>query len=294
MPISARGAPPGSAAGRGRARPVSDAAAEVFPPELEFLARHGVPGGLLREAERRAARNGTAPSEELPALGIDGRRYGSLLAEDLGLTFLDDLSGATPLFRTGQLTADAVRSASATMARLGEGTVLVLAPRPDEIALLRGRLEAMPTLAERLRIATPEAIRTLIASRRYPALVHYAVHRLVRVLPRLSSGSERWKGVHGHRKLAAALLGLAFVAPLATVDGVWLLITLFFLNCNFWRLAAAFRRARPLRVEPVPDARLPRYSVLVPLYREAAVVSDLVEHLARLDYPALCIKSTKQ
>jgi cellulose synthase/poly-beta-1,6-N-acetylglucosamine synthase-like glycosyltransferase len=36
----------------------------------------------------------------------------------------------------------------------------------------------------------------------------------------------------------------------------------------------------------VPSGRLPTYTVLVPLYREAAVVPDLLAHLGKLDYPA--------
>jgi len=43
-------------------------------------------------------------------------------------------------------------------------------------------------------------------------------------------------------------------------------------NCSFWKLAAAFRHLRPLRLEPIFDDRLPTYAVLVPLYREAALV----------------------
>jgi cellulose synthase/poly-beta-1,6-N-acetylglucosamine synthase-like glycosyltransferase len=66
---------------------------------------------------------------------------------------------------------------------------------------------------------------------------------------------------------------------------VGFLSTLFFLNCSFWKLSAAFRRLHPPRLEPISEERLPRYSVLVPLYREAAVVPDLVRHLSRLDYP---------
>ena len=76
------------------------------------------------------------------------------------------------------------------------------------------------------------------------------------------------------------------LAPFATFNALGLILTLFFLNCSFWKAAAAFCRPRPLKLEPIPDRRLPTYSVLVPLYREAAVVPDLIRHLKRLDYPA--------
>jgi cellulose synthase/poly-beta-1,6-N-acetylglucosamine synthase-like glycosyltransferase len=64
-----------------------------------------------------------------------------------------------------------------------------------------------------------------------------------------------------------------------------LLATAFFFNCSLWKMAAALRRARGLRLEPVSDPHLPTYTVLVPLYREAAVVPDLVRNMKRIDYP---------
>jgi cellulose synthase/poly-beta-1,6-N-acetylglucosamine synthase-like glycosyltransferase len=104
-------------------------------------------------------------------------------------------------------------------------------------------------------------------------------------MPPLSSGRARRTGASGHKALLAALLALVLVAPIMTLNVIWLLFALFFLNCSYWKLAAAFRRVRLLRVEPLSEAALPRYSVLVPLYREAAVVPELVDHLSRLDYP---------
>ena len=52
-----------------------------------------------------------------------------------------------------------------------------------------------------------------------------------------------------------------------------------------WRLLLCFacpRRAAP----PLPDSQLPRYTVIIPLFREAHMVSQLVASMSRLDYPA--------
>ena len=49
------------------------------------------------------------------------------------------------------------------------------------------------------------------------------------------------------------------------------------------------RRPRP---PPLADHVLPTYTVLVPLFRETAVLDQLMIALSRLDYPALCIKRT--
>jgi cellulose synthase/poly-beta-1,6-N-acetylglucosamine synthase-like glycosyltransferase len=270
--------------GRGRLRLVHNAG-ERLDADIAFLARHGVDEALLRRAADRAAEHRTTAAEELIALGFESRQYWSLLAADLGLAFFDDLSDATPLSNVGLLTTDAVRFSASALIKLGDATHLVLAPGADEIVAVGQRLQASPRLAQRIAIAAPETIRSFLASHRHPALTHYAVNRLVRVLPHLSSGRARQRGVAGHKALAAAFIALALVAPVTALNAIWLLLTLFFLNCSYWKLLAAFRRVRALRVEPVSDGQLPRYSVLVPLYREAAVVPELVAHLAALDYP---------
>jgi cellulose synthase/poly-beta-1,6-N-acetylglucosamine synthase-like glycosyltransferase len=54
-----------------------------------------------------------------------------------------------------------------------------------------------------------------------------------------------------------------------------------------WLVHDAWQRAGEYPPPPpaLPDSELPRYTVLVPLYREANVLPPLVSHLARLDYP---------
>jgi cellulose synthase/poly-beta-1,6-N-acetylglucosamine synthase-like glycosyltransferase len=44
-------------------------------------------------------------------------------------------------------------------------------------------------------------------------------------------------------------------------------------------------RFDPGSLDAIPDSELPRYTVLVPLYREAAVVPGLVRRLSMMDYP---------
>ena len=53
-----------------------------------------------------------------------------------------------------------------------------------------------------------------------------------------------------------------------------------------WRLAALVARPRAALAPELPDAALPRYTVIAPMYQEGAVAAQLVANLARLDYPA--------
>ena len=255
-------------------------------PDIAFLVRPGLPAEALRHLARLAARRGTAPSEGLLARGLDPRVYWSRLADSLGLPFLESLSGAEVVARSGMLATDAVRRAASVTVREGDEVVLVLAPQPDELALLRRRLVEAPALARRIRIATPQTIRAFLVAHRHAALTHYAVNRLSHVLPRLSARRlRRRRGAEGPTALVAALLALLVLAPLTTVKALALASTLFFVNCAVWKTAAALWRARPLCVAPAQDDRLPSYTVLIPLYREAAVVADLAAHMKRIDYP---------
>ena len=80
-------------------------------------------------------------------------------------------------------------------------------------------------------------------------------------------------------------------APAATLAVTFLVLNLAVLsNVGFKALAivAGFgRRARRVvqEIPDVPEADLPRYTVLVPAFGEANVIGDLVEHLGHLDYP---------
>ena len=264
----------------------------AHPPDIAFLARHGVPDRVLDLAARLATMRGTMPSQELFSAALDPRRYWSALAADLGLAFAENFRGAT-LEPPATEDAAALRRANSALLRTGEGIVLVVAPGPDEIEPLRRRLREAPALVARLRIAAPGTIRAYIARERQAAFRDRAVNGLAAALPQLSArhlgGSN---GAAGPKALLAAALGLFLLAPATTFSALGLLCTLFFCNCSVWKLAAAFGRQRRRRLEPVASARLPTYTVLVPLYREAAMVSDLVAHLARIDYPALCISST--
>ncbi|MGH6926044.1 MAG: glycosyltransferase [Propylenella sp.] len=261
-------------------------AAAPLPPDIDFLAWQGVPEEWLRQAVRLSASRSTAASQELLAMGFDRERYFSLLAADLGIAFVDRLDGTEIVADAGLLATDAVRLAACVLVRFGARSLLVVAPQHDELELLRRHLADTPRLAARLRIATPETIRAFIVANRHAALTHYAVNRLARVLPPLSAQSLREaRGARGATALVAAVLALAVLAPIATLKALALLGTAFFFNCSFWKLAAAFRRARPMRVEPVSDRSLPTYTVLVPLYREAEVAADLVRHMRRIDYP---------
>lgn len=85
----------------------------------------------------------------------------------------------------------------------------------------------------------------------------------------------------------SAFLGLLALSPRLAAGIIVVLLALFYVAAFLFKGWLAFAGAgRRERTHTVPsDVALPTYSVLVPLYREAAVVTPLLQALQALDYP---------
>ncbi len=90
---------------------------------------------------------------------------------------------------------------------------------------------------------------------------------------------------------AGAALGVILVAPDIAGTTALLATAILFIGVTTFRVlvlvAALAGNARAVAITgpPVPHSKLPTYCVLVPLFREAALVPGLVDALAALDYP---------
>ena len=69
------------------------------------------------------------------------------------------------------------------------------------------------------------------------------------------------------------------------LEGFHLLFFAGFLGHSAIKLVAAFTPRALAVTVPLPDEALPAYTIIVPLYREAAVAAELVANLSRLNYP---------
>jgi glycosyltransferase XagB len=86
--------------------------------------------------------------------------------------------------------------------------------------------------------------------------------------------------------IIGSVLAMLLVEPVVLVTIIPILLgTIFVLAalCALGASAAAWPDARAAR--PVADTDLPRYTLLVPLYREARVLDALIARLDRIDYP---------
>jgi cellulose synthase/poly-beta-1,6-N-acetylglucosamine synthase-like glycosyltransferase len=132
--------------------------------------------------------------------------------------------------------------------------------------------------------------------------------------PSRALGKLTWQGTHpiadvestapttvlSAGQLAVLVVGLialvaAFaVAPIGVVIVVNGLLIAFFATANLMKLGLIrFGHRNPCTIEidatgpeRIPDADLPVYTILLPLYHESAVLTQLVDGVACLDYPA--------
>ncbi len=140
-------------------------------------------------------------------------------------------------------------------------------------------------------IAYAEAAELIAAAR--------AVHG-TRLLQEATSGlsrrspefSARWRFSEGQSWIAVLLLAVA-VAGVAFLPfiAVWIIASVvsgaFFLSVIILRILCLFPQLKVQRQRParLSDEDLPAYSVLVPLFRETSVLSQLLGALNSLDYP---------
>jgi cellulose synthase/poly-beta-1,6-N-acetylglucosamine synthase-like glycosyltransferase len=271
--------------GRPSRNPTLDTRRAVTPcPELDCI-RHRLPPGIVGGAERRAVELGLGADRVLVARGaISEDLYGRALAASLGAVFapLDDLS------RTACALPDS---------RLFEGIAAGLLPFDIDgervlVASLRGltarklvtQLRSRPQLARRFRITTDVRLKNFVMRTAHHALGEKAAEELKTTEPKMSAATRtsRLPALGA----AAAAIAAIISAPAAALALIEVSLSLVFLAWAGLRLLGAITPdvGKP-SARRLSDDKLPVYTIIVALYREAASVADLVRALNALDYP---------
>ncbi|QRG08757.1 hypothetical protein EZH22_11005 [Xanthobacter dioxanivorans] len=264
-----------------------------LPPELRpfvgHLTRHA-----LDAAATRARRIGVGADEVLVAQGaIEGEAATRRLAAHLGLPVAvlgpqdapADAAMAAAVIRTGVL----LESAGG-----GGRPAFTMAARGREVRRLFRALRADAGLARRARLVAPAALRRHVLATTGKALAERAVAALAAADPLKSAATLRPARTLAAIGLCAGLplAGLLALAPDAGVLAVQALLSLLFLSWIALRIAGSLFLPPDDERPSLRERDLPVYSILVPLYREAASVPGLVASLSGLDYPALGSKRT--
>jgi cellulose synthase/poly-beta-1,6-N-acetylglucosamine synthase-like glycosyltransferase len=178
--------------------------------------------------------------------------------------------------------------------RMPDGTILVATSRiPD--AERRDRIERALGLPVTFGVATSWDIRNLALHVFRAEIADEAANELFRQNPSLSA---RVVVSGGQRNGFIALLAVTLIALMLWPSGVIItlltMISLVFLAGTVFKYLVAMRGAKYDVVERVTaeqvaaltDSELPIYTVLVPVFREANIVGQLVANLGSIDWPA--------
>jgi cellulose synthase/poly-beta-1,6-N-acetylglucosamine synthase-like glycosyltransferase len=178
--------------------------------------------------------------------------------------------------------------------READGTVLVATARiPD--AERRARIEHVLGMPARFGVATSWDIRNLVLHVFRAEIADEAANELFRQNPELSARIVFSRGQKYGLIVLGALTVVALVLwPAAVVIGAITLISVIFFAGTLFKFLVAMRGAKFDVVERVTaeqvaalrDTELPVYTVLVPVFREANIVGQLVANLGSIDWPA--------
>ena len=263
-------------------------ASGVWSPVVDLL---GIGQHTEHATAARARINGTSFQTELLASGeVSEAAFFGAVAKALSVPFLADVDPAALVMRDHDGLA-ALRLAGGVRAARAHDpagrSLILIAPREQEFANLSAMLGSRPEIAERLRVVTPATLRSAIERRCRRLLTHRARHRLFDALPYCSARIV----VHGRQGFLAGALAAFYAALFLLASGgatlaVHVFFSFFFLSCVVLRLLAVRRigASSPV-IHALRPARMPRYSVLVALYQEAAIVPELLVALGKLVWP---------
>jgi hypothetical protein len=164
-----------------------------------------------------------------------------------------------------------------------ENEVLVADDTAENRAWLSAHLGPCP-----LRMVPREELVAAVKARHGEVLLDNAVFGLAHRFPQLSARTviTRAQSV-ALGTMAAFWLAMLAASPVTTARITVTLLALAFSLSGAFRVLLALLAGRPSAPAQIPQTSLPSYTILVPLYREAAVLPGLVQGLGALDYPGI-------
>ncbi len=288
--------------------PTETSIAVNLPPDIEFLTRFGIALPVLQKAALRARLFNINAAQALNQNGdLSEHDYAACAAFELGLPFVENVlvqgepfinvPSPDELDRMARLVASEGHHAEPNGAGQFSPRQFIIAPPFENFDGTRALLTRHPHFRNRLRVTTRRANMLALENRCSPALTERALNGLKQRWPHLSA-----KTVITVPQalvlfvLVQILIAIALFSSVNVLLAAHFFATAFYLGCSFLRLTAGlgFHPRQRASILENPSGRqqrlaeissLPLYSVLVPLYREAGQVPDLVNALSRLDWP---------
>jgi glycosyltransferase XagB len=259
--------------------------------ELDCLRRVLAPE-LLRAAEARARELGIGADQVLILWGVvDEEAYLQRLAFHTGVAIenFSEIGRGKSLLRDRHI-LQAAEFGLIRLRRHGHPT-WTLAPRHLAARRLCRLVATYPDLTERLRLASSSRLHQFLLHQTDDVLGRAAANGLRRRFPRMSAAPATVKGPRWRRHLQRlkgplGIAALMLLPPILALDAWSTALAIWFLLFVGLRLLGSFVPRLPQKkMQRLPDHRLPVYTVIAALYREAKSVGPLMQAIDALDYP---------
>ena len=247
-----------------------------------------LPRRIIAAAERRARSIGLGAERVLIcADAITEEAYLVALAAALGTTY--EPLDRVPRHDCPLSDHELIQAAAAGLLPLRRAgrLIWVIAPRCGTARRLADPHQPHPKWLRPFCLTSSEHLRRFVARHAGRALGRTAADGLKRSRP-LFSNAPRTKGWRTGVTIALMVLAVMLfgIAPAMTIGAIGTVLCLVFLATATLRLWSAFITDRsPGGSARIGDDRLPIYTIICALYRESAVVENLVASIRALDYP---------
>lgn len=203
------------------------------------------------------------------------------LADALGITFIHHTFRITPGYPFEVLLSSGV----ARLEDASGGASVIAAPRGVffEDLLMRVFTGAqVPSIV----LTTPSNFRRVLLTQFGKIQADQDVNTLVKTMPEFSAADLNRGSFLGLMMILPALffLGLGF-KPEFWTGGLYGFSALFVVPSLFFKAMVARVKPDDTPIRLLDDSKLPVYTILLPLHREANIVTRLFDHLLKLDYP---------
>lgn len=258
--------------------------------QAQFLASLGFGKPYIDTFEQRALKNGSTVEDELLASGlVRAEAYFGASARFLRLPFLPDIDPER-VEDIRHLDMQLVEPQLLRLKPLKGRPTLLMVPELGRLEQLKTVLSRHPHLLDELAITTPQALRGAIWKAGETRRCAEARQRLFNTAPH-HSARITLQGQQGfYSGVLATLLTLSLLFyTQAALAYIHVTLTMLYFFTLLFRLLALLRPATQNEAQITPalrqDGDLPVYTILVALYREDAVVEQLMDALERLDWP---------
>lgn len=255
-------------------------------PEIAALARLGIGRPYIEAAADAALANGTRVEQELLAGSLvqEASFYGAM-ARTLRLPFVETIRDGG-VVDCAHLDSQLLRPTTLRVNHPLHPPLTVIAPEIARLDELETLMRRYPDLRHSLAVTTPSAIRAASWRAGAERRVRDTVSGLFDIQPQFSARIV----FHGHQGFYAgiglSLLVVGLVVNPITQTLLHVLLSFAYLATLMLRARAVLqRRRRRPKLPADPGGRLPVYTVMVAVYREADIARQLVATLKRLDWP---------